>query len=174
MSNYVHRDDVIEQMGMDPYQDEILDVIRRRGHQYVFRWRPHPADRPEPILRAAEGLPAELSRGHPLPQDLAWADVVISTVSTALLEALLVDLPVLIHVTPDLEGAPQMSPFSPLRTFFLARDGTEKLDALVTNLADPDVLAPERRARAALFGDGCIPRALAEAVGPLLMGTHQR
>jgi hypothetical protein len=170
MTNYAHRDEV-EVPGLGPYQDEVLDIIRCRSHRYVFRWRPHPADSPEAVSRSAEGLPAELSRARPLAEDLAWADVVVSTISTALLHALLVDLPVLVHVTPDLEGAPQESPFSRDRTFFLASDGVEKLDAVVTALAAPDLLEPERRARTILFGETKAPSPLTEAVASLIPGA---
>jgi len=164
MTNYVHRDDTIFQTGLDSYQDEVLDVIHRRADRYTFRWRPHPADSPSLIARCAVGLPAEVSLGRPIAEDLAWADVVVSTLSTAVLEALLLDLPVLIHVTPDFEGLPIAAPFSPKRSFCLAADGVEKLDAVVRQLADPDLLRPERATRSVLFGASQEPRRLAAAI----------
>jgi hypothetical protein len=168
LTNYAHRDDVVEQTGLDPYQDELLEIVRLRGRQYAFRWRPHPADRPEAITPAATGLPAELSRGRPLAEDLAWADVVVSTISTAVLEALVLDLPVLVHATPDLEDAPVVAPFSPQRVFFYATDGVRKLDAIVNALSAPDLLKPERQALAALFGETGRPRSLADAIAPFI------
>jgi hypothetical protein len=168
LSNYAHRDDVIEQTGQDPYQDELLELIQLRSEAYAFRWRPHPADRPESISRASEGLPAEVSHGRPLAEDFGWADVVVSSISTAVLQALLVDVPVLVHLTPDVEDEPLVSPFAPSRTFFRALDGAAKLDTVVLQLRAPDVLDPERRARAILFGETQQPLTLVDALAPLL------
>jgi hypothetical protein len=164
MSNYVHRDDTVYQTGLDGYQDELLDVIRHRSQRYTFRWRPHPADLPQAVSRAAEGLDADVSRGRPLADDLAWADVVVSTVSTATLQAVLLDLPVLIHITPDVEGLPLALSFSAERTFFFAQDGIEKLDRIVNTLDDPNLLAPERREQTVFFGEAQTPCTLAQAI----------
>ncbi|HZU82956.1 MAG TPA: hypothetical protein VE987_08575, partial [Polyangiaceae bacterium] len=168
MTNYMHRDDAVYQNGYDPYLDELLDVVRHRADRYAFRWRPHPADRAKEVARAAEGLPAEISRGRPLGEDLAWADVVVSTLSSAVPQALLAGRPVLVHFTPDFDGSRQVNVFAPRRTFLFARDGVEKLDAVVRALSDPSVLADDDAALACLFGDARAPRTLRAALAPLI------
>jgi hypothetical protein len=170
LSNYMHRDDAVYRIGLDPYVHELLDIARRDDPRCVYRWRPHPADRRDAVTRASEGLSAEISRGRSLEEDLAWADVVVSTLSTALPKALLAGLPVLVHITPDADDTARVLPFSPQRRFFSAADGAAKLDAIVAQLDAPETLEPERGTLAFLFGDSRTPRTLAEALEPLLRG----
>jgi hypothetical protein len=68
-----------------------------------IRWRPHPDDDPEVIGRAQRpGI--ELSfKQRPLEADLAWADAVVSSVSTAIFEAQDAGLPVFVHDVPLFE-----------------------------------------------------------------------
>ena len=171
MSNYMHRESAMSQTGFDAYLDELLDVIRLRADRYAFRWRPHPADVPDSVSLAARSLPAEVSRERRLVEDLAWADVVISTRSSVAAEALLFDLPVLLHITPNIEDGPLARPFARERRFFLSSEGAEKLDLIIRSLSDPNLLAPENRTRAMLFGPTRTPRTLAEAIESLVDGV---
>src|SRR6185436_6420066 len=114
----------------------------------------------ERAMRAARDV--ERSRAALLEEDVAWADVVVSSLSTSIIEALFADVPVFVHVTPDFRDVPATSFLDPQRTFFRASELAPRLDACLRALAngDPEARAPEARARESLFGPGGAPRTL--------------
>jgi hypothetical protein len=190
ISNYVHRDTRIgSRFPQRPLQSELLGVVavlhRSFGDRFRFRWRPHPADDEAEVARAlgrVEGL--ELSRERPLGADTAWADVVISSFSSAAFEALMADVPLFLHVTPELRDSPAVTSFEPERRFFRAAEIQAPFADCVADLddGDPGALEPERRARVALFGTAGEPSPLAdiilgggggpEAIGGEPVGQH--
>jgi hypothetical protein len=170
MSNYVHRDARVGgRFPQWPLQSELLGVVavlrQPFGDRCRFRWRPHPADDEAEVARALgrfEGL--ELSRGCPLGADTAWADVIVSSFSSAAFEALMADVPLFLHVTPGLRDFPAVTCFDRARRFFRAEEIRAPFADCIAALddGDPVALEPERRARAALFGTAGEPSSLAD------------
>jgi hypothetical protein len=171
LSAYLHRDG--RHRGLDPFiaaQHELLSIIdtfAASGDATVFRWRPHPADIPDRVdeVRAMHAT-MELSRGVPLAEDLAWCDVVISTPSSAVYEALFADVPVILQAQPELWGTPVTACLDPERVFYWASDGVRILRAMLPRLdaGDESQLAPERAARVRLFGPTGEPRSVGDAL----------
>jgi hypothetical protein len=141
------------------FQSEVVDVLARlrkeRGEGVELRWRPHPSDDEAAVredLARAEGV--VLSRGTPLDDDLAWADVIIATMSTTALEAMLGGTPVFVHALPDVWGLPATSFVAPDRIFFHAEDGARLVGTWLDRYAEApsNGLAAEARALVTLFG----------------------
>ena len=175
MSNYAHPDSIIRGRHVEEmYQDELLrmvTVLRANGHgDKAFRWRPHPAD-DENLVRSALARHAdlELSRGTGLEADARWADVIISTVSSTVIEVLFAGVPVFVHALPAYWGTRLLSFVDPDRLFFYADDGARLVaDWLRRFQDDVDVrLAPELRARRVLFGPRAEPTSLIEIVADI-------
>ncbi|MFO0678082.1 MAG: hypothetical protein U0169_16220 [Polyangiaceae bacterium] len=151
------------------YQDHLLaDVVHttRARPGIVVRWRPHPGDEPTEVARAVaewkDGL--ELSRGNSLEDDLAWADVIVGSLSSTLVEALAWDKPLLLHDVPIHEAEVLMCLFSPQRRF---RDALEFEDAFAIALGDLEAggaLEPETELRRLFFGPSGVPKPLADVV----------
>src|ERR1700690_28765 len=106
ISNYLHRDDKLgEVFAFEAFLYEFLatvDVIRASfGERFRFLWRPPPADNDRAIQRFLGRLSGvELSRGRALADDVAWSDVVISSLSSAAVEALFAGVPIFIQPMP--------------------------------------------------------------------------
>jgi hypothetical protein len=154
------------------YQPELLDVIRRLralGHADLeFRWRPHPADVLARVLRdLGDTTDVELSRGRPLEEDAAWADVIVSSNSTAVIEMMFAGVPVFLHNLAEFDGLPATSFLARERVFFHAEDGARRVAAWLDRFASrpSDGLAPERAARVALFGAAGVPVPMTEYFG---------
>jgi hypothetical protein len=171
VTNYLHRDTVI---GSDHplwvYQDELMrcvSVVRERfGDRFQFRWRPHPADSEEAIVASMAGYEGiERSKGQTLAQDAAWADIAISSVSSAAIELLFADIPVFLHVRPTVAETPDVRYFAPTRCFCRANEILPEfarcvalLDAGNPEAGDAEALRPERDTLAALFGPSREPK----------------
>jgi hypothetical protein len=135
----------------------------------VLRWRPHPADAPDAVARALARIPpVELSQGRPLAEDLDWCDVLVTSQSTALIEAILVGVPSFVHVTPEYER--ELGWVAPERAFFHAEDLVPRFARWMAALESGDPLAndADARARHALFGPTEKPRPFREALAVLL------
>jgi hypothetical protein len=159
MTNYCHRDDLESGVWpLEPFQHEILrvpELLAAERPGLRFRWRPHPSDGKAPIAREhAELANVDLSVGTALDDDLSWADLVVSSMSTTVFEALLTDVPVFMQVLPYLDGAPVLAPLAKERQFFRAEEVISRIVACLERLDrdDPDALRPERASRVALFG----------------------
>jgi hypothetical protein len=177
LSNYVHRDRLHAAAPFEPFQDELLRVpalLRAKfGDDLEFRWRPHPADEDAAIARGHARVPfVVLSRGRSLAQDLDDCDVLISTQSTALVEAVVGDVPFFAHLIP---GA-GLTWVPPERLFFHADELVPRFTEWVEALRreDPQADEPTRRARRALFGDTGHPRSLLEGIASLASGPQIR
>jgi hypothetical protein len=130
-----------------------LDAVRGASPGLSFRWRPHPADDPGIVGRVLEETPWLLRSEHAeLVDDVDWADIVVTSVSSVFIEALFADLPVLLHVIPDIEGTAALDFVDPSRQFFYAKDGAARLAAVLEGLPKgEDVLAPDRAALRGCF-----------------------
>jgi hypothetical protein len=156
---------------MEPYQSELLraahlarSVLESGG---VVRWRPHPADDLEAVKRGlALFAGIELSERRTLAEDVAWADIVVSTPSSALFEVLLVDVPVFLHLPPNYADTPASEFMDDERVFFFAEDFVPKLARCVEAVRQggSSALAPERAARGALFGPTGSPLQLSDVL----------
>lgn len=172
LSNYVHRDRPYRALPHEPFQYELLRVallLRNRfGSDLSFRWRPHPADERDPVERAhRESAFVALSLDRPLADDLNECDVLVSGQSTALIEAVLGDVPFFVHVIPELEAELDWVP--PERRFFRAEEAVGMFSDWVEALrrGDPRASEPSARARRALFGPEGTPRSLHEGLATL-------
>lgn len=148
------------------YQDaffEALSVIRRIAPDAHVRWRPHPGDDPaaiEATLRANATLGLEQSIAESLDDDLAWADVVVTSISSTIVEACMHPTPILVHAIPVHEADVILAMFDPIRLFH---------DALSCERALRDALArgagePESALRRRFFGPSGEPSELADLV----------
>lgn len=167
-SNYVHRDTA--ENGRFPtrvFQEELLEVVavlrEEFGLRFAFRWRPHPADKEALVAATLARYPGvELSRGRELAEDAAWADIIVSSLSSVVAEVLPADVPLFVHVLPMLAETHDVACFDQERCFFRAAELRLPFRRCVAALdaRDVDALAPERRARVALFGSSGTPISL--------------
>jgi hypothetical protein len=171
MSNYVHRDMIVEGVfAQETSQLEMLrfaGLIRKLRPDVEVRWRPHPADAPAAVRRGLDAFgPLEVSRGAPLENDLAWCDVVVSSPSSAVFEALFADAPLFLHAHPELWGTPVTRFLDRERVFFYADDAAPRVLTALAGIeaGDANVLVPERAARVRLFGPDGEPPSVAWAL----------
>jgi hypothetical protein len=164
LTNYVHRD--FAQGTRAPlacFQTEVLRLIeplRATVGPVEVRWRPHPADDQTLVDRGfGELRDVELSRGvRSLEEDIRWADAVVATPSTTVLESLLAQVPVFLHLLPEFRDGPNARALDPERRFFRAEEGVARIAPVLEGLRrGDDVTAPERRALERLFGPGGKP-----------------
>jgi hypothetical protein len=136
------------------YQEPFLRQARELGALAVnLRWRPHPGDDPEAVARMCAAFPElERSRGS-VDDDLRWADVLATSVSSLIMEALDYQLPVFVHETPRWDDA-HLEVFAGERRFGLAQTLLEALAPCLDALrrGDPALLEPERALRRRLLG----------------------
>ncbi len=159
LTNFTHWGSRVD--GWSPlecFQDEMLRAADRiqavRGSSVEFRWRPHPADDPEAVNRGLRGRPyLTRSTSETCQEDVAWADVVLASISTSVVEALLGGGVVFVHLPPDHLDVTPTSFIEPTRRFFWARDVVGPVCECLTAIdAGLDVTAPERAALTKLFG----------------------
>lgn len=161
VTSYCHRD--VGRFGypLKAFQDEVLEVPRLMREANVgdvqFRWRPHPADAPHLLQRGLSRIrDVEYAPDGTLESALEWADVVISSISTAIHEALFWNVPVFVHMTPEFDEAEVYDFISRSRCFFRATELVAPLREVLASA--PPSLAPEEEARRALFGASGFPR----------------
>lgn len=163
MSNYAHRDQEVRgYFPNEPFQTELLEVVRglrARGVAIEARWRPHPADIDAVVRRALrDDDDITLSRGVPIEEDAAWADLVVTSNSTALVEMLFAGVPVFAHLTPEIFGLTLMSFLDEERVFATAAEGLELVHRfLAAESSDEARRAPEQRTLERLFGPSLEP-----------------
>ena len=155
-SNYVHRDTAVD--GFYPlaefhhYLASLPDVLNRyRKGTFSYRWRPHPADSPEEIQKAlqATSQSIELSTGV-LRDDLEWADLVVTSMSSLFFEALLSNRPVFTQILPRFRATRYAQAIDPRRKFFLLSDCADQI-AHQLGQGSPGS-EPENLMRQAFFG----------------------
>lgn len=156
-SNYVHRDTAVQ--GFYPlsefhhYLGRLPALLANSSPAtFCFRWRPHPADSPDEIQKAlnASSEPIELSVG-PLSDDLAWADLVVTSMSSLIFEALLADRPVFVQILPRFRATRYAQAIDSRRKFFLLEDCIRQI-AFQLGETGPGT-EPELCARRAFFGN---------------------
>ena len=155
------------------YQEHLTTALAAAlgplGDRVEVRWRPHPSESQARIDLHLANHPrvyGAVSRARgALQEDLAWADVVVGSISSALIEALCHDVAVLVHDIPLYERCGFASVLLPARRFVGGEDLVPKLGAVVEELEQGAVarLAPEEAARLAVFG-AARPRPLEEAL----------
>ena len=171
LSNYCHRDYEVEgRFSFECFQNELLSVselVSARFPEIELRWRPHPADNEAAIARSQERFPrVRRTTNKSLEADFEWADVLVSSMSTTVLEGLFLDLPVFIHIPPEYRAGPNARRYDPRRVFFYRDEGIEKLAPIVDALLqkrEVDV-SIEARTRTAFFGPSGQPESLIEAL----------
>jgi hypothetical protein len=155
------------------YQDALLEAVsastRAVAGPYVVRWRPHPYDDRGRVDASRENwkgsVPLELSTSpDALQSELAWADVVISSESSSIVEALLHEVGLFIHDIPLHERDVIMKIFPSERCFGNADELGPQLHEFIDahRRADGTRFAPEERLREAFFGPTRAPRDLSE------------
>ena len=106
-----------------------------------LRWRPHPSDS-RPRMQATLATHASLNMGvslepYGLPQELSWADVVVTSVSSVIIEALDYAVAILVHEIPFYDSTGVLSYFSPERRFRDAADLSAKLRTCLAAIEAP-------------------------------------
>jgi hypothetical protein len=143
---------------------EVCRVCRALGVSEL-RWRPHPGDDRAAVEHDASRFgPLTISRGTPLEDDFEWADVIITSLSSTVVEALAWDKPLLMHDIPVHEQAVLMSLFPAERRF---RNELELTAALARALSEVEAGPPfafEKALRVTLFGPTGQPRPIADEV----------
>lgn len=161
LSNYMHRDTCVGgRFPHLPLAKEMLATIEgiRAAYpsRFSFRWRPHPADEVGCVKRLHATMDRlELSFGVPLAEDLAWADVVIASYSTAAIEALSSGIPVFHHLTPRYGNSFERHCYCDSRVFFWSSELIPRFMQCIAALdvRDGDALRPEQDAWERLFGE---------------------
>ncbi|MCU1278784.1 MAG: hypothetical protein JWM53_2330, partial [bacterium] len=142
--------------------------IRRLGDTIEVRARLHPLDDGSQWESYFAPSPAPMRTvGTSLAEDLAWADLVIATPSSAAIDALLRGVPVLVHRGPVLEPETLFAHWPRERTFASADELMKKASPLLKEQPD---LEPESTLLRRCFGPGQRPRALDSFLVELLNG----
>ena len=118
------------------------------------RWRPHPADDSsvvDQILDARGGIVRSTEAN--VLDDIAWADVIVASLSTTVVEALLLGhAPVIVHVPPEMVDITPTRFLRPERCFFRSEELVEIMTVTVDALVGGrNCLEPEEAARLELF-----------------------
>lgn len=171
MSNYSHRDAAVDGYPFRAAQNELMKLpalLRERvRHQLDFRWRPHPADSPVTVGELHSRLDAvELSRGRPIAEDLTWSDLIVSSASAVVFEAVFADVPLFLHAHPEQWLTPITSFLDPTRVFFYSADVADRISQCLAHLqsGDESAVEPDRAFRARLFGESGEPRTVREGL----------
>lgn len=169
MSNYAtsisRRRTVLPRVG---YQQLLLSnlatAISSLGEPAVVRWRPHPGDDKKHIELELERHSSFERSKAALDDDLEWADVIVTSLSSTVIEALAFQKPLLVHDIPVHEAAVLMKLFSEGRRFRNAQELTAALSRAVIDAGSPDGLEPEQTLRSTLFGFSGTPKSIAGTV----------
>lgn len=113
------------------------------------------------------GKAPTLSRESRLSSDLANADIVITTMSSSFIEALLYEVPLLVHRAPIIEPETIFSHVHAQRWFSEGQDLKGKLSALLGSVD----LTPEHQLSEMCFGPRRSPRVIADFLSQL--GTRE-
>lgn len=136
----------------------LADLDAQLGDRVELRVRLHPLDDREAWRRHfAPGDSPPLSTNQALGDDLAWADVVLASVSSLTVEALLYEIPVLVHRGPLAHPGSIFGQVPAERWF---ADGPQLIERIQRILAGELDLAIEERLRRLCFGASGRPRPL--------------
>ena len=161
----------------DSNQDALLESVsaatRACGEKLELRWRPHPYDDrglvDASLARWTGDVPLTLATAPDgLQVELAWADIVITSISSSIVEAILHPVAVFVHDVPAHESGVLMSLFDASRRFGDAADLTSRFGRLVEQFKadDPARLSSEDALRESFFGPSRRPRELKALLWP--------
>ncbi len=130
LSNYVHRDSGYKK----PYccfQNQMLSVVPYLLSSDLcraVRWRPHPADDRALVVKTAQKYKRlELSLDRSLEDDFDWADIVVSSYSTVISQALVRGVPVFVHLMPEFQDISLTKFLASERVYFTPQELIEKI-----------------------------------------------
>jgi hypothetical protein len=152
--------------------EALSGAIRSYPRPTELRWRPHPSDNRQHVEATATrhaSLNMSLSlEPDGLPKEFVWADVVLTSISSTIAEALDYSLPILVHEIPFFDSAGVLSFFSSERLFCHADDLGPKLrDCLdAIDAESPDTLLHELALQSELFGPSRKPKPLDQLLWP--------
>lgn len=126
-------------------------------------WRPHPSDDRTSISKDVSRFGLTLSTSS-LDDDLVWADIIVTSLSSTVVEALAWEKPLLIHDIPVHEADVLMSLFSPTRRFRNAAELARALELAAADAQSGQRLGPEAKLRQLFFGESGHPADIAEVV----------
>jgi hypothetical protein len=151
--------------------DALTPWMQRLGDAIELRARLHPLD--DVTRWENQFAPARAPTrtvGTTLAEDLAWADVVITTPSSSAIDALLRGLPVLLHRGPLVEPHTLFATWPPERTFGDADELERRAAPLLAANVD---LEPEKLLLRRCFGPSRRPRDVASFLVDLLNGRAE-
>ena len=152
------------------YQEHLLEnvkyLVSSTSRNLELRWRPHPGDDRDQVrfAVAAFGSNLSLSEAKRLDEDLEWADLFITSLSSTVIEALAWDKPILMHDIPIHEAEVLMSLFDARRRF---RNDSELAAAFAEAVRQLDAGAPlhqEEALRCEFFGPSRAPQSIANLI----------
>ena len=115
---------------LECFSQEMLEVAglvsqTDAGPRAHFKWRPHPAEHLPTVARIC---PPHLERSvaSSFEDDLAWSDIVVANQSTTVVEAVLADRVLFLHVLPVYEDGPNAMAVAPERRFLHAVDVVDR------------------------------------------------
>jgi hypothetical protein len=152
----------------------LVPTAQRLGRRIELRWRPHPSESPSRIahqLALRPGIFSHVSRERgALQTDLAWADVVITSVSSAIVEALCHPVAIIVHDIPIYEQDGILASIRRERRFQSSWELAPLVERVVAALEDGDaaVFEPDHASRRAVFGQSGLPH----SVGELLLARR--
>lgn len=168
MTSYCHRDSASG--GVYPYApglDALLSALvafeAKAKVRLQWTFRPHPADDRVVIAQVMQrfaSLDLTLSTARDVGDDIDRADLIVSTLSTVVADALLSGQPTFVHMFPEFMKVPGGAFVDPARRFFATEEGAE----LLAQFWQSRSLEPEARALRKLFGPSGVPRQLREAL----------
>jgi hypothetical protein len=183
LSNYLSTPPGLDSMPFLCYQPALMHAVevatRACRRPLELRWRPHPSDDPTLVAETARqhvalGLVVSHGSGAPLlADDLSWADVLITSVSTSIVEALAHPIPILVHDIPSFETLGILGAVAEQRRFRNATELETRLPACLDALGGAEALAPEAALRRRLFGPTGEPRSLRELFWPPSSGEAE-
>lgn len=152
------------------YQEHLLanvkGLVSSANKRLELRWRPHPGDDRDQIRLAAAafGPDLSLSQAKRLDEDLEWADLFITSLSSTVVEALAWDKPLLMHDIPIHESAVLMSLFDAQRRFRNDSELAAAFAAAATQLEEGAPLLQEEALRREFFGPTGAPHSIASLI----------
>jgi hypothetical protein len=161
LTNYLPRAWGYDASWAEHYQRPFFRAVQALAQEahVTLRWRPHPADDPDRVRELLAEWPALKRSPHrDLTDDLEWSALVVSSYSSAAIEAALYDRPVLVHEVPRWDPS-SFDAFSEERRFTTPTELVERTRPLVplVRAADPRRLDAEQALRERLFGPTGVP-----------------
>jgi hypothetical protein len=140
------------------YQTLLIEAVRRvlaeMPASFEVLWRPHPGDDAN-LVRAdasSHGAELQLSSAGLLEDDIEWADLVITSLSSVVVELLAWDKPILVHHIPLHEADVLMNLFAAERRFRNAEELRVALSRALADLRSAEGLHLEDELRRRMFG----------------------